>query len=74
MELKTLRARLTALDTELLGLIAERQRLSEEVAKAKRATGLPTRDFQREKEVLLNARATAGSDNPAVRRFCVCRF
>ena len=59
MELKTLRERLTALDAELLGLIAERQRLSEEVAKAKRATGLPTRDFQREKEVLLNARAAA---------------
>jgi len=59
MELTTLRERLTALDAELLGLIAERQRLSEEVAKAKRATGLPTRDFQREKEVLLNARAAA---------------
>lgn len=59
MELKTLRERLTALDAELLGLIAERQRISEEVAKAKRATGLPTRDFQREKEVLLNARAAA---------------
>lgn len=59
MELKTLRERLTALDAELLGLIAERQQLSEEVAKAKRATGLPTRDFQREKEVLLNARAAA---------------
>ena len=59
MELNTLRERLTALDAELLGLIAERQRLSEEVAKAKRATGLPTRDFQREKEVLLNARAAA---------------
>ena len=59
MDLKTLRERLTALDAELLGLIAERQRLSEEVAKTKRATGLPTRDFQREKEVLLNARAAA---------------
>ena len=59
MDLINLRERLTALDAELLGLIAERQRLSEAVAKAKRATGLPTRDFQREKEVLLNARAAA---------------
>ncbi len=59
MELQALRERLTALDAELLGLIAERQRLSEEVARAKRATGLPTRDFQREREVLLNARAAA---------------
>ncbi len=61
MELKKLRDRLTALDAELLGLIAERQHLSEEVAKAKRATGLPTRDFQREREVLLNARAAAAN-------------
>ena len=59
MELQDLRARLTRLDGELLALIAERQRISEEVARAKRATGLPTRDFQREREVLLNARAAA---------------
>lgn len=59
MELKKLRERLTALDGELLGLIAERQRLSGEVARAKRATGLPTRDFQREREVLMSARAAA---------------
>jgi chorismate mutase/prephenate dehydrogenase len=59
MDLKELRARLTSLDGELLGLIAERQRISEEVARAKRSTGLPTRDFQREREVLLNARAAA---------------
>lgn len=59
MELKELRERLTKLDAELLGLIAERQRLSGEVARTKRATGLPTRDFQREREVLLHARAAA---------------
>jgi len=59
MELKDLRARLTQLDGELLTLIAERQQISEEVARAKRATGLPTRDFQREREVLMNARAAA---------------
>lgn len=59
MELKDLRTRLTQLDGELLALIAERQRISEKVARAKRATGLPTRDFQREREVLMNARAAA---------------
>ncbi len=60
MDLAGLRERLTKLDAELLSLIAERQRLSEEVARAKRATGHPTRDFQREREVLLNARNAAG--------------
>ena len=59
MELTALRERLTQLDRDLLSLIAERQRLSEEVARAKHATGHPTRDFQREREVLRNARAAA---------------
>ncbi len=59
MDLAGLRERLTKLDADLLALIAERQRLSEEVARAKRATGHPTRDFQRERDVLLNARAAA---------------
>ncbi|HWN06452.1 MAG TPA: prephenate dehydrogenase/arogenate dehydrogenase family protein [Steroidobacteraceae bacterium] len=60
MDLGELRERLTRLDGELLALIAERQRLSEEVARAKRATGHPTRDFQRERDVLMNARVAAG--------------
>lgn len=59
MDLQELRDRLTRLDGELLALIAERQRLSGEIARVKRATGHPTRDFQREREVLLNARAAA---------------
>ena len=59
MELAELRDRLTRLDGELLALIAERQRLSEEVARIKRATGHPTRDFQRERDVLMNARTAA---------------
>jgi chorismate mutase/prephenate dehydrogenase len=59
LELQELRDRLSRLDGELLVLIAERQRLSEEVARVKRRTGHPTRDFQREREVLLNARAAA---------------
>lgn len=59
MTLEELRERLSALDAQLLGLVAERQRLSREVAEAKRATGLGTRDYQRERDVLLRARATA---------------
>ena len=61
MELAGLRERLTKLDAELLALVAERQRLSEEVARAKRTSGLPTRDFSRERDVLLHARETAAN-------------
>lgn len=59
MTLEALRTQLTALDRQLLELVAERQRLSREVAQAKRATGSPTRDFKREREVLLHAREAA---------------
>ncbi|HMN45351.1 MAG TPA: prephenate dehydrogenase/arogenate dehydrogenase family protein [Povalibacter sp.] len=61
MTLDEIRTRLSALDAQLLALVAERQRLSREVAEAKRATGLGTRDFQRERDVLMRARATAQS-------------
>ena len=57
--LDELRAQITALDRRLLELVAERQRLSGEVAAAKHANGLPTRDFNRERDVLLNARRAA---------------
>jgi chorismate mutase/prephenate dehydrogenase len=59
MDLNELRERLTHLDGELIALVAERGRLSAEVARVKRAAGIPTRDFRREREVLVNARATA---------------
>ncbi|MFL6547372.1 MAG: prephenate dehydrogenase/arogenate dehydrogenase family protein [Povalibacter sp.] len=59
MTLEQLRERLTQLDAQLLGLIAERQRLSREVAEAKRSAGLGTRDYQRERDVLLRARSVA---------------
>ena len=60
MDLKALRERLTSIDGELLELVAERQRLSQDIARVKRSTGHPTRDFARERDVLLNARASAG--------------
>lgn len=61
MTLEELRERLTQLDAQLLGLVAERQRLSREVAQAKRAVGMGTRDYGREREVLLRARSVAES-------------
>jgi chorismate mutase/prephenate dehydrogenase len=59
MTLDELRQQLNQLDGELLALIAKRQTISREVAAAKRATGHPTRDYQREREVILGVRAQA---------------
>jgi len=61
MDLKALRERLTAIDAQLLDLVAERLRLSRDIASVKRATGHPTRDYGREREVLLDARSHAES-------------
>ncbi len=61
MSLKEIRDRLSELDTQLLSLIAERQRLSRHVAEIKSLEGLATRDFNREREVLMRARASAES-------------
>lgn len=68
MDLTALRERLTAIDRELIELVAERQRLSQDIARVKRSTGHPTRDFARERDVLMNARATAegAGASPAV--------
>ena len=57
--LDELRAHLDDIDTRLIELIAERQRTSSEIARVKRATGYPTRDYGREREVILGARARA---------------
>lgn len=59
MNLDELRSELTALDAEILALVARRQTLSGEVATVKRATGRATRDFAREREVILRGRAAA---------------
>jgi chorismate mutase / prephenate dehydrogenase len=61
MNLEKIRERLSELDRQLLALVAERQRLSREVAEAKHSEGRATRDFSRERHVLMQARATAGS-------------
>jgi chorismate mutase/prephenate dehydrogenase len=59
MTLDELRTSLTDLDEQLLALVARRQALSEQVALVKRASGRATRDFGREREVVLRARRTA---------------
>ncbi|HYX74181.1 MAG TPA: prephenate dehydrogenase/arogenate dehydrogenase family protein [Steroidobacteraceae bacterium] len=57
--LEDLRQRVNDLDRQLIQLVAERKALSEEVARAKRATGKPTRDYEREREVIMSVRAMA---------------
>ena len=59
MTLDELRQQLDQLDGELLSLIARRQAIAREVAAAKRSTGYPTRDYQREREVILGVRRRA---------------
>ncbi len=59
-ELDQWRTRLSAIDTELLQLAAERQLLTGKIGEYKRARGIGTRDFAREKEVLEIARREAG--------------
>lgn len=60
--LDELRQRLNELDREIIGLVGERQRISREVARAKRSTGHPTRDYRREREVILGVREAARAE------------
>lgn len=57
--LDDLRRRLTEIDRQLITLMAERQSVSRSVAEVKRSTGYPTRDYEREREVILGARNVA---------------
>jgi chorismate mutase/prephenate dehydrogenase len=54
--LDDLRRRINELDRQILELVGKRQETSREVARVKRATGHATRDYNREREVLLAAR------------------
>jgi chorismate mutase len=47
MNLDELRQHLNDLDARLVALVAERQRTSHEIARVKKSTGHPTRDFER---------------------------
>jgi chorismate mutase/prephenate dehydrogenase len=59
MSLEELRKQLDQLDQQLLQIIAARQSTSREIARVKRSSGIPTRDYGREREVLLSARTHA---------------
>jgi len=57
--LDALRQRVTDIDRQMIALVAERKRVSGEIARAKRATGKPTRDYERERDVILGVRTMA---------------
>lgn len=57
--LDELRRRITAIDDRLIELMAERKEVSAEVARVKQLTGRATRDYSRERDVILRARAKA---------------
>jgi chorismate mutase/prephenate dehydrogenase len=61
MTLDELRSALNDLDRTLLELVARRQEIAREVATVKRATGYPTRDYAREREILLGVRERAAA-------------
>ncbi len=55
MNIDELRSELEALDCELLKLVSRRQELAAEIGRAKRQSGLPTRDYDQERDVLQRA-------------------
>ncbi|MBZ0110880.1 MAG: prephenate dehydrogenase/arogenate dehydrogenase family protein [Thermoanaerobaculia bacterium] len=59
MSLDALRARLGAVDQEILRLIAERQAMATEIGRIKRDAGRATRDYAQEREVVQRARSHA---------------
>ena len=61
MNLDELRTNLSSVDSRLIELIAERQKLAGEIGRTKQSTGRATRDFEREKDVLEMARQKAES-------------
>ncbi len=63
MKLEELRSALSSIDRQLVELIAERQKIVGEIGRSKQSTGLATRDFEREKNVLNRARRRAKSLN-----------
>lgn len=59
MTLEQLRTRLTEVDRELLALAADRQRIVAEIGAHKIQNAVPTRDYEREREVMKGAREYA---------------
>ncbi len=60
MSLEDLRNNLSAVDRQIVELIAERQHIVSEVGRRKRTAGAATRDYAREKDVIDMGRSQAG--------------
>ena len=75
MNLQELRTNLSAIDRQLVELIAARQQIVADIGKSKRTTGTGTRDYAREKDVLDAGRAQAKNwvSIPISSRIC-CNF
>ena len=65
-DLAVLRARIDELDTELIRLIEERTSVSEEIGRARRATGGPRIVHARENEVLQRWRSALGRPGASI--------
>jgi chorismate mutase/prephenate dehydrogenase len=61
MTLEELRKRLSEVDRELIGLVAARQQIVAEIGAHKIQNAVPTRDYEREREVLKSAHERARS-------------
>jgi chorismate mutase/prephenate dehydrogenase len=59
MTLEELRKRLSEVDRDLIGLVAARQKIVAEIGAHKIQNAVPTRDYEREREVLKSAREQA---------------
>jgi chorismate mutase/prephenate dehydratase len=62
MKLEELRNKIDAVDTSIVGLIAERIRLAEQIGRVKREQGQQIEDVQREKRILEHIRALAKTE------------
>jgi chorismate mutase/prephenate dehydrogenase len=57
--LDTLRTELGDVDRQILELVARRQTIAQKIGQVKRDSGIPTRDYRQEKDVVERARAAA---------------
>lgn len=60
MDLDILRSQLEKLDRQLLELVAQRQELAAEIGRTKQRSGISTRDYRQERDVVQRAQAVAG--------------
>ena len=64
MDIRSVRARIDAVDEQILKLFLERMSLVEEIAAIKRARRLPILDARREREILARVSEKAGVYGP----------